>query len=416
MSIQVHVVSKLNNSKHAVFNIERPSTGPACPTSSVRVQPLLFALTSNNLSYARGGKTLHWWDAFPVPDGSPEEFKDEEKWGVVPAWGYGRVLESNIEAITKESLLWGFWPVSSHPFQIQLEPIKPDGNWRATDQHRSKLMSIYNRYEQVIPGDLDRMKMTALCKPLWMGPYSLNRGVFAPEGIHPLGAGGTWAEGDSDLTSAAVIVLSASSKTGRSFSWELAKNRDLAAQGPLALLQLTSAPDTLPSFPCTDLPIKAARYGDQDAITWVAIIHPKRIVIVDFGASDEVVQSLHASASSLCPNAVTIIAVGFEAKVYSPEELQSRISQNKSLGKVQLNASELRDRLIERDGTEQYFEEQNKAWDCFYQEKGYGAIDVRTLTAVEGKNGIEGAWDDLCTRSVNPSVGIIVDLSKGALG
>ena len=57
--MEVHVISKSDNSKHASFTLE---TAPGeLAASSVRVKVELISLTSNNLSYARGGTVLHWW-------------------------------------------------------------------------------------------------------------------------------------------------------------------------------------------------------------------------------------------------------------------------------------------------------------------------------------------------------------------
>lgn len=60
-SMEVHVVSKADNQKHAVAALDTfHDEGHSLAPSSVRVWPLLIALTSNNLSYARGGDFLHW--------------------------------------------------------------------------------------------------------------------------------------------------------------------------------------------------------------------------------------------------------------------------------------------------------------------------------------------------------------------
>jgi hypothetical protein len=57
----IHVVCKADNRQHAVVNI--PSSLEELPASSLRARPILLGLTSNNLSYARGGDILHWYAA-----------------------------------------------------------------------------------------------------------------------------------------------------------------------------------------------------------------------------------------------------------------------------------------------------------------------------------------------------------------
>lgn len=56
----IHVVSKTDNRQHTVVNIP-PSLDQTLPASSLRARPILLGLTSNNLSYARGGDLLHWY-------------------------------------------------------------------------------------------------------------------------------------------------------------------------------------------------------------------------------------------------------------------------------------------------------------------------------------------------------------------
>jgi hypothetical protein len=59
--MEVHVVSRSNNQVHAVATLDRLEyEQQGLAASSARVQPLMITLSSNNLSYARGGDLLHW--------------------------------------------------------------------------------------------------------------------------------------------------------------------------------------------------------------------------------------------------------------------------------------------------------------------------------------------------------------------
>lgn len=414
-SSSVHIISKTDNTKHAVCQI--PHDASELPPSSVLVRTHLISLSSNNLSYARsGGAPLFWWDAYPAPASCPAPYNNREEWGIVSAWGYATVLDSTIDAITKGSLLWGLWPASGHAVQLQLARSAPAGHWTETSPHRGRLMTVYNHYEQVqqAPAEDEEMKATALFKPLWGGPNLLNRSTFSEQQrIHPLGFGLPWSAADADLSSAVVVSLSASSKTGRGFYWELARNRDVAAHGPLGLMQLTSAPETLPAFD-TELPVRSASYADADtaaAVSWVAEKKPKRIVIVDFGASDAVLQTLVASLSeAVAEAAVVVIAVGFENKVYTTEELAARRTAISK--QVMLNTSGLRDLAIKAVGPETYYRELDETWERCAKDQTFGNITLKTLRGVEGPEGIEGAWSDLCGRKVPASVGLVVEVSK----
>lgn len=406
MAIPVHVVSKSDNAQHAVCRSDEKHT--ALAASSVRVQTWMISLTSNNLTYARSGVELHWWDVYPVPESSPVPFNNRQEWGIVPAWGYGRVLETTIDAVAVGSLLWGMWPTSAHAVDLQLTAAEPNGHWSEISPHRSQLMTVYNQYEQTDALNQADMRTTALCKPLWLGPSLLNSSVFSSQRIHPFGFGAPWSEQDADLSSAVVISLSASSKTGRSFSWELARNRDVTAHGPLALLQFTSAPHMLLSYH-TLLPIKSVSYGGHDAIIWIEQFKPARVVIFDFGASDSVLKSL-LSAMSRVTDAVTVIGIGYEAKVYTADELQARMATGNI--NVRVNTSGLRDHAIASIGPDEFFRRSNETWNRCLNEKAFENVQVRVLRAIDGPQGIEGAWSDLCNRKVPANLGTIIDLSQ----
>lgn len=64
--MEVHVVSKADNSHHAAFSLKASRTLFLNPhaKSQIQVRPILFSLSSNSLSYARAGEFLHWF----VPD------------------------------------------------------------------------------------------------------------------------------------------------------------------------------------------------------------------------------------------------------------------------------------------------------------------------------------------------------------
>ena len=55
----------------------------------VRVKVDRFAFTANNITYAVMGDQLRYWQFFP-PNGD-----EPEKWGIIPVWGFGDVVESN---------------------------------------------------------------------------------------------------------------------------------------------------------------------------------------------------------------------------------------------------------------------------------------------------------------------------------
>ena len=67
------------------------------------------------------------WDTYPLPTASPAPYNDVASWGIVPAWGYAIVIESTT-SIPEGTVLWGFWPTSTVPADLQLKATEPKGH------------------------------------------------------------------------------------------------------------------------------------------------------------------------------------------------------------------------------------------------------------------------------------------------
>jgi Protein of unknown function (DUF2855) len=303
-------------------------------------------------------------------------YNNRHDWGIVPAWAYGEVIDSKIDALPPGSILWGFWPTSTFPVDLKLEASEPKGHWREVTEYRSQVMNLYNRYIEHTgeSAQLDNDKVwTSVLKPVWEGGYQLNRYVF-PEylsPLHPSGSGHQWTAEDADLTSAIIVSLSASGKTGRGFAWQLRRNRNLQSKGPLGFVQATSSPSALKNDDNSEaLPTRTISYEalmESDTIKWIARLDPKRMVIVDFGAPSHVIEGFKSSieCSDLLRQktpAFTLIGVGAEARILSEEGVKERMVSGPTMGKVQFNASGVRDRGIEAEVGETYFQTLNE---CF---------------------------------------------------
>lgn len=93
-----------------------------------------FALTANNVTYAVHGEDFAYWKFFPAP----------EDHGIVPVWGFGRVVETRSDAVAVGSRWFGYWPMGS---QAVLSPQQVSA-FGFTDgaAHRAALPYFYNRY------------------------------------------------------------------------------------------------------------------------------------------------------------------------------------------------------------------------------------------------------------------------------
>jgi Protein of unknown function (DUF2855) len=301
---------------------------------------------------------------------------------------------------------------------LTLEPTAPAGHWREVSAQRSRLLNLYNRYVVAVPAgvagpsETDRAWAAAL-RPVWEAAYQLNRFVF-PGGVvgetehgapvHPSECGDQWTAEDADLTAAVIVSLAASSKTGRGFAWQLRRKRGGQSAGPLGFVQATSTPSALSDGADSGLlPARTVSYESlvaSETAAWVAAFKPKRIVIVDFGAASSMLErfkSLIESSDMLRPLAlaVTIIGVGARAQILSATGLQERMAHGRSMGKVQFSASGVRDRAMEAEGGDVYFESLNDCFQKIMDEKGMGALELSWGEGVQGPNGVEGAWSNM---------------------
>jgi hypothetical protein len=120
-----------------------------------------FALTANNMTYAAHGVDMAYWGFFPAPDG----------FGIVPVWGFAKVVESHVDGIAAGDRFYGYWPMASH---VVVTPVKvsPRG---FTDgaSHRAKLPPVYNNYVPATAA-YGPETMQALFRPLYTTSFVLD--------------------------------------------------------------------------------------------------------------------------------------------------------------------------------------------------------------------------------------------------
>jgi Protein of unknown function (DUF2855) len=92
-----------------------------------------FGLTANNITYAVYGETMRYWDFFPGPDG----------WAGVPVWGFGEVIDSGVDGISRGERFYGYYPTSTYAtFRVQPN----SSGFIEISESRQPLAGAYNRY------------------------------------------------------------------------------------------------------------------------------------------------------------------------------------------------------------------------------------------------------------------------------
>lgn len=100
-----------------------------------------YALTANNITYAAVGDGFGYWNFFP---------SGLDEWGIVPVWGFARVVQSNHADIKAGERVYGYLPMASH---LVITPGKvTDAGFLDRAPHRQGLAIIYNQYNRLDSG------------------------------------------------------------------------------------------------------------------------------------------------------------------------------------------------------------------------------------------------------------------------
>lgn len=167
--------------------IERPVA--PLQDGEILVEVEKFALTANNVSYGVSGDFIGYWRFYPV----------EEPWGMIPVWGFARVIESRAPGFEAGERMWGFLPMASHA-TLRPSAVTPS-SFQDDTPHRRDLPGVYNSYQRtaVDPPALAAMEdERCLLFPLFTTSYLIR----------------DWLEDNAWFGAKQVAIVSASSKTG----------------------------------------------------------------------------------------------------------------------------------------------------------------------------------------------------------
>lgn len=233
-----------NNLKESKF-VER--TLPAeseLPDNALLAKVDRFAFTANNITYALMGEQLKYWDLFPAPEG----------FGIIPVWGFGRVIASRHPDIATDEILFGYFPMATH-LVIEAVNVKR-GGFSDGASHRQNVSPVYNAYARVSNDPAFEGRhgdYQALLRPLFMLSFLVDDFLAS-----------------NDFFGAKSVMLSsASSKTAIGLAWLLHTYRK-----PVRVIGLTSANNTafVKSLGCYDEVVAYSEIESMPAATPVAFV------------------------------------------------------------------------------------------------------------------------------------------------
>jgi hypothetical protein len=406
----LHVLDKEDYAKHRLVCLPSDPMPPLAP-SSLRIQSKVLGLTTNNLTYAKLGFLMGWWDIYPLPSNTPEPYKDSSKYGRISSWGYADILDSTVDGIPAGKSIFGYLPISNLPEDVVVEQTGLKDQIIVTSPHRQSVWKIYNRYRIMAPlAELEATKSAdflgwdALVQPLFSTAYYLSACGFAWDEknlIHPSG-NGEWTLEDANLDNSIVICLSASGKTGLSFAHQLRHNRPTKHQ-PQTIIGVGSQASKATTEK-SGFYDKVLLYNDAEAAKiFIESNAPRRIVLIDFGARTGATQLWNDTLSSLSVPSI-FVGVGGETKPMKPEDIMKM--RNSFPNRIQTNANELREKGIAVGG-DKNLEEFYEKCDEF---KAAGGIPGMELKWGEGMEAWKEAWERLCKDDVRADEGLVFRL------
>ena len=117
----IQVLSKNNYEDQYLISLPNAYPLPPLGPSSIRIKSTILSLTTNNLSYARDGHLLGWWDVHPLPPSIPARYSDPTKFGRISAWGYAEVIESNVSGLQIGTQFYGYLPIGTLPLDMEVK-------------------------------------------------------------------------------------------------------------------------------------------------------------------------------------------------------------------------------------------------------------------------------------------------------
>lgn len=216
-----------------------------------------FALTTNNMSYARAGEYLGYWNFFPAPDAAAD--------GRLPVWGYATVVRSAHDGVDVGEEIYGYLPIGRR--WVMTPDDVHDVAWMDASPHRASSHPWYNRYYRTAADPVTQAGFRELQPVLWalfMTGWEMANDVIDNNG---------WG-------ASSVVVTSASSKT----AWSLAKSLDGASQSVVGLTS-TGNVDFTATLGCYD---QVIAYDDFDALAIDG-----SAVLVDMAGNEALARSVH---------------------------------------------------------------------------------------------------------------------------
>ncbi len=352
--------------RHALTDsriVEHPA--PAKPADGeILVKVDRFGFSANNITYGIAGDTLRYWQFFPVAE-------EPEKWGIIPVWGFGDVIDSNHPEIEKGERLFGYFPPADTVKMVPVD-IRP-GAFFEGSAHRADLPRGYNAYSRVSrePGydrRFDDARM--LLYPLYLTSFAL---------------------------------------------WDQLKENDWYGTEQIVLLSASSK---------TAIGLAYALKGDGDAPDCVGLTSPRNTGFVDVtGAYDGVLSYDNRPRLKDVPTVIVDMSGNADLLGAIHQQLGDNMRHTLSVGLTHWE-SERRSKAVIKDRTEFFFapsriQKRMKDWGAdefrsrsngFIMETAAKSQTWLNFETLDGLEGLSAVFSDVRDGTIAPDRGLIVQM------
>jgi hypothetical protein len=289
---------KSDLTKTRIVATDPEATRAALQEGEIMVEIEKFSFTANNVTYGASGDMIGYWQFYPALD------NENNEWGIIPVWGFGKVVASHANGIEVGERLYGFFPPCDHAV---LTPTRMGpSHFADATPHRVDLPAVYNNYTRLAgeanydpAGDHVR----ALLWPLHVTAFCLCDDL----------------EENNYYGAEQVIIVSASSKTALGLAQGLA-----ALDSAPSLVGLTSPRNRafVESLGCYDSVIC------YDALEQIDTNLPS--VIVDMAGDTHVMGSLHAALGDHMVNCMNVGLTHWESLNANDDPMAAHIIRDRS--------------------------------------------------------------------------------------
>jgi Protein of unknown function (DUF2855) len=325
----------------------------------VRLAVEHFALTANNVTYAQFGDMLDYWNFYPV----------DAEWGLVPAMGWARIIQSNVVGLAVGTRYYSWYPMAT-TVDIRATPTR--AGFRDDGPHRSQHAGAYRNFQRT---DLDGLYTTAadehrheLLRGLYLTGFLIDR-FFAAQNY---------------LGAEQAIVMSASSKTALGYA------SCARASGRLRTVGVTSESnrDFVNSVGLYD---QVVSYAELERIETVPS------VVVDMAGAGAAVAAVHGR---LADRIGYSMIVGKSHHDAAPAPVPAGPQPELFFAPTAMDSS------LSELGAEEYAQQTRNGLASFI-ESSHAWL---TLEHRHGPTEAASAWRQLHAGEVGPNVGLIVSI------